>query len=76
MADEESRDNAGSGSKSEFGFGSKELKGMIGEMSKCCPNFKGMPRCLDKMRTMMVNCCGDVKGKDNVPDTGQKDSGS
>jgi hypothetical protein len=76
MTDEESKDKAGNGSRSDFGFSPKELKEMLEEMSKCCPNYKGMPRCIDKMRTMMVNCCGDAKGKDNVPDNGQKHSGT
>lgn len=78
MATEDSRDRVGNGSSSDSGFNPKALKGMFEEMSKCCPSFKGMPRCKDMMRSMMVNCCVDEKDKENnnAPDNGQKHSGA
>jgi len=78
MGTEKSKDTAENASSSDFGFNPKELKGMFEEMSKCCPNFKGMSRCKDMMRSMMVNCCVDAKDKDNtnVPNNGQKHSGA
>lgn len=63
MATEESREKAGDRSSSDFGFNPKELKGMFEEMGKCCPNFEGISRCKDIMRSMMVNGCLDAKDK-------------
>jgi hypothetical protein len=73
MATEESKDTAENTSSSNFGFNPKELKGMFEKISKCYPNLKGMSRCNDMMRRMMVNCCEGAKNKDNkAPNKEQK----
>ena len=69
MTTEKTKDKKETTGCADFGCNPAKFEQMFKMMDKCGPGHGVQSNCMEKMKTMMKNCCGTVSGAET------KDSG-